>query len=143
MTVTGSAVVSSCVTSTGRSRRRLRWFREQELVEVAIAGDRGADRARVVGLPRLDQARDPPRLQELGNELRVGGPAGSFLGRRVTTLDQQALDEAIRLRQGLRRRIDEQGLETLPLRLPLVAIETGSDHENRMRATDPFETLGA
>jgi hypothetical protein len=81
------------------------------------------------------------RLQELGDELDVCSVSRSFLGRRVTALGQETLDQSVDLGQGFRRRVDDQGLECLPLGLPLVAIETWFSHENSMRAADPFETL--
>ena len=122
-----------CLRRTGPS--------EQELIEVSVRRDRGADLARVVGLAPLDHVRYPPRLQELSDELRGGRVASFFLRRWVTALGQHALDQAIHLGQGFRRRVDDQRLEALPFGLPLVAIETRFDHENKMRAYDPFETL--
>ncbi len=113
----------------------------KELVEAAIGGDRGADVARVDRLARLDEVRDPTRFQELGDELGVGRVRRFFLGGGVATPDQHPLDQPIHLRQGLRGGVDHQGLETLPLRLPVVPIDAGFDHGRGMRAYDPFETL--
>ena len=139
----GSASLARSDAASGELSMRLPWplFFEQELVEVSVARNRDGEFARVIGLPRFDPARDPPRLQELGDELRVCGIAGSFLGRGITALDQHALDQAVHLGQGFGRRIDEQRLETSPLSLPIAAIETGIGHKNRMRTYDPFETL--
>ena len=114
---------------------------KEELVEAAIGGDRSADLSRVDRLARFDEVRDPAGFQELGDEPGVGRGRRFFLGGGVTTLDQHALDQPIHLRQGLRGGIDHQGLETLPLRLPVVPIDAGFDHGRGMRAYDPFETL--
>jgi hypothetical protein len=116
-------------------------FGEQELVEAAKGGNRSADVARVHCLARLYEARDPPRFQELGDELGLGRVVRFLLGGGVTALDQHALDQPIHLRKGFFGRVDNQGLETLPLRLPVVPIEAGFDHRKEMRADDPSETL--
>jgi hypothetical protein len=114
---------------------------KKELIEAAVAGDRGADVARVDRLASLDEVRDSARFQELGDQLGIGGVKRFFLGCGVTILDQHALDQPIHLRQGLRRSVDHQGLETLPLRLPVMPIDAGFDHGRGMRANDRFETL--
>jgi hypothetical protein len=67
----------------------------RKLVEVAIARDRGAYRGRVFGLAFLDQVCQPPRFQELGDELRIGCLPSCFLGRRVAALTEQPLDQPI------------------------------------------------
>jgi hypothetical protein len=116
-------------------------FGEQELVEAAIAGNRSADVARVHGLACFYEPRDAPRFQELGDKLGLGRITGFLLRGGVTAVDQHALDQPIHLRKGFFGRVDNQGLETLPLRLPVVPIEAGFDHEKEMRANDPSETL--
>jgi phosphoribosylamine---glycine ligase len=114
---------------------------DEELVEVAGAGDGGADVAGVDGLPGLDEVRDPARLEEFGCDLGVGGLARRCLVGRKATLLHHPLDEAVQLRQRLGRRVDDERLEALPLALPLVPIESGFDHDERMRRRTGFETL--
>src|SRR5438874_918409 len=114
---------------------------QQEFVEVAVARDRGADVARVDGLTGFDEVRDPARLQELGDDTGLGRLLRFCFRRGVTLLDQHPLDQSIDLGQGLCGGVDDQRLERLPLRFPLVAIKAWFDHDKGMRASDPFETL--
>src|SRR5438874_246721 len=99
-------------------------FAEKELIEVAVTGNRGPDFARVDGFAPIDEGRDSSRLEKLGDDLGLGRFASLLFGRRVAPVRQHALDQAIDLRQGFSRRIDDQRLESLPLGLPLVQIKT-------------------
>jgi hypothetical protein len=65
------------------------------------------------------------------------------LGRRIAALDQHSLDQALDFRQGLGRRVNDQGLEPLPFGFPVMSIKARFRHDKEMRIADPFETLVA
>jgi len=116
---------------------------EQEFVQVAVGGDSCAEVARVGRFGRFDEPRDSACLEKLGDDCRVGCAGCLVLGRRIAALDQHSLDQAVDFRQGLGRRVDDQGLEPLPLGFPVMPIKAGFAHDKEMRIADPFETLVA
>lgn len=141
-----NGVLACLLTERRISRRTPRSLRraplaEQELVQIPVCGHRSADVARVDRLSALDVVRDPARLEELGHHFGIRGLVRLLLGKREPALGQHPLNQIVELRQRFRRRVDDERLQRLPLRLPLVSIEPWFDHGGKMRAADPFETL--
>ena len=113
------------------------------LVEVAVARDRHADVARVDRFPGVGEASDPARLEEFGDDLRLDRLERKLLGHGVTASDHHPLDQTVDFGQRLRGRVDDERLEALPLRLPLVPIESGFDHGGILRRRTCFQTPAA
>jgi hypothetical protein len=101
---------------------------EQELVQIPIARNCRADVAGADRLAALDQVRDPPRLEELGDDRRIGRLMRGVLREWESALGHHSLDQCVDLRQRLGRRVDDERLQRLPLALPFVSVEPGFDH---------------
>jgi len=70
---------------------------EEARVEVSVAGNRGADVARVDGFTALHQPRDPPRLEELREQLGLGRLLDRVLRDRQPAGGHHPLDELVQL----------------------------------------------
>jgi len=64
---------------------------------VSVAGNRGADVARVDGFTALHQPRDPPRLEELREQLGLGRLLDRVLRDRQPAGGHHPLDELVQL----------------------------------------------
>ena len=85
---------------------------------------------RVDRLARIDEPRDPPRLGELGVTSRSSPSAatssssiGKPRARSISSISRSSSGSASR------RGVDDERLEALPRRLPLVQIEPGFLHD--------------
>ena len=101
---------------------------EQHAVQLAIGVHGEAYIAGIDLLAVPDAPRDATRLDELPDGLRLGLVLRLALFERQTARLHHPSDEVVELEQRVVRIVRETLLEVLPLRFPLMPVETGLLH---------------
>jgi hypothetical protein len=97
------------------------------VVHVAVTGHRRTDVTGIDALAGVDPPRHPAGLEELIYDLGLGRRELVLLVHRVAVAEHPP-GQLVELRQRLGGRVGHEGLEPLPLRLPLVPVELGIAH---------------